>query len=93
MPTCLGHGAQIAGQTLFWTLNKTDIPSWCGWALSKLLKALKEQRWGSPVSGSPCIPQYAVFIFSSLQIKCFQPLQKKKKKKKKKEQRLTSSKK
>jgi hypothetical protein len=29
---------------------------------------------GSPVSGSPYIPQYAVFLFSSLQIKSFRPL-------------------
>jgi hypothetical protein len=27
-----------------------------------------------PVSWSPCIPHYAVFLFSSLQIKSFQPL-------------------
>jgi hypothetical protein len=29
---------------------------------------------GPLVSGSPCIPHYAVFLFSSLQIKSFQPL-------------------
>jgi hypothetical protein len=28
----------------------------------------------SRVSGSPCIPQYAVYLFSSLQIKSFRPL-------------------